>query len=158
VSKKNRNRNNNQIVQQQQPNSGFATVTQSVSFSGPLPHPSLLEKYNEVIPNGAERIMAMAERQSAHREALETKVVDSNIKNQARGTLFAFILSLVSILGGFWLIAHGQSPYGIATIITALATLAGVFVYNKHQQRKERGEKQNTIASRRADGSASRRT
>lgn len=29
--------------------------------SGPLPHPDLVEKYNKVIPNGAERIMRMAE-------------------------------------------------------------------------------------------------
>jgi hypothetical protein len=37
------------------------SASRSVSYSGPLPHPSLLAKYNEVIPNGAERMMVMAE-------------------------------------------------------------------------------------------------
>lgn len=36
-------------------------VSQSVSFQGPIPPPQLLEQYSKVIPNGAERIMAMAE-------------------------------------------------------------------------------------------------
>lgn len=33
------------------------------AFSGPLPPPAMLAQYNDVVPNGAERIMAMAERQ-----------------------------------------------------------------------------------------------
>ncbi len=33
-------------------------------FQGPLPPPELLEAYNKIIPNGAERIVAMAEKQS----------------------------------------------------------------------------------------------
>jgi hypothetical protein len=36
-------------------------------FSGPLPPTEMLQEYNRLIPNGAERIMTMAESQSAHR-------------------------------------------------------------------------------------------
>jgi uncharacterized membrane protein len=43
--------------------------------------------------------MAMAERQSAHRESLEAKVVAGNVASQARGALYAFIICLVTILG-----------------------------------------------------------
>jgi uncharacterized membrane protein len=114
---------------QQQPSGSFATVTQSVSFSGPLPHPSLLAKYNEVVPNGAERIIAMAESQSLHRQAIEARVVNSNTKSQERGGLYAFILCLVALLGGFGRIAFGKSVDGLVAIITALASLAGVFVF-----------------------------
>lgn len=70
----------------------------SSSFSGPIPPPALLEKYNEIIPNGAERILAMAEKQSTHREYLEKRVVDGNVSNQTRGSYFGFIISLVAIL------------------------------------------------------------
>ena len=34
-------------------------------YSGPLPPPQMLEQYNRAVPNGAERIMAMAEKQAA---------------------------------------------------------------------------------------------
>jgi uncharacterized membrane protein len=131
------------------PNTAIATLTQSVSFSGPLPPPGLLAKYNEVIPNGAERIMAMAERQSAHRESLEAKVVEGNVASQARGSHYAFIICLITIVGGFVLIAMGKSIYGVSAVIGSLATLAGVFVLAKRDQRKERLEKSITLEKRR---------
>jgi len=50
-------------------------------FSGPLPPPSVLSQYNQVVPGAAERIIAMAESQSEHRQQLENKVIESDIKN-----------------------------------------------------------------------------
>lgn len=121
---------------------GDIAQVQAVHFSsGPLPHPSLLAKYNDIIPNGAERIMAMAERQSAHREILESRVVNGNVANQTRGSYFAFIISLVCIVGGFVLIYEGKSAVGLSAIITSVTGLVGVFFYSKHEQRKERVEK-----------------
>lgn len=130
-------------------NTEITRVSQSVSFSGPLPPPGLLAKYNEVITNGAERIMAMAERQSVHREGIERLVIEENIASQKRGSIFAFIICLVALLGGFYLIATGKNGYGLASIIGSLATLAGVFVYAKREQRKEREEKSAALYSKR---------
>jgi uncharacterized membrane protein len=131
-----------------QPSAAVATVTQSVSFSGPLPHPALLAKYNEVIANGAERIMAMAERQSAHRESLEAQVVAGNVASQARGSHYAFIICLVTIVGGFVLIGMGKNILGISAVIGSLATLAGVFIIARREQKKERVEKQDALVLR----------
>jgi uncharacterized membrane protein len=127
----------------------LATVThQSVSFSGPLPHPSLLAKYNEVIPNGAERIMAMAERQSAHREALETLVITGNVKAQARGTVFAFIVCIIALSAGFYLVHEGREVAGFASIVGAMGGVLGTFIYSKKGQRKERDEKANALQAK----------
>ncbi len=93
--------------------------------------------------------MAMAERQSAHRESLEACVVAGNVASQARGSVFAFIICLVAVIGGFTLIATGKSAYGLAAIISSLAALAGIFVIGKYQQRKERQEKADALAARR---------
>jgi uncharacterized membrane protein len=149
VARDRRNKNqSNPVVS----NTPLATLThQSVSYSGPLPHPALLAKYNEVIPNGAERIMAMAERQSIHRESIEAKVVAGNLASQARGSIFAFIICLVSLIGGFALILTGKSVDGLVAIISSLAALAGVFVYGKYQQRRERVDKADALATRRRD-------
>jgi uncharacterized membrane protein len=114
-------------------------------FSGPLPPPEALARYNEVIPGGAERILAMAERQSAHREALESKVVNANVSSQKMGSTYAFILSLVAIVGGVWLIHDGKSVTGLATILADLAALAGVFVVSRSKQAKERVQKANAL-------------
>jgi uncharacterized membrane protein len=94
--------------------------------------------------------MAMAERQSAHRESLEAMVVAGNVKSQARGTLYAFIICMVTVIGGFVLIGLGKSVIGISAIVASLASLAGVFIYSKREQRKERVDKQGALMSRKS--------
>jgi uncharacterized membrane protein len=62
----------NKILPNNQNNSREVVVTEiSQSFSGPLPHPDVLRKFNEIIPGAAERIIKMAEDQSIHRKELE---------------------------------------------------------------------------------------
>ena len=113
----------------------------TVQFVGPLPPPDTLKQYDDALPGGAERIMALAERQSAHRQDLEKKVVDSNCKNERLGTILGFILAMTALGGGFALVAYGRDAGGIAAIVTSLATLAGVFIYGKRKQQQERAEK-----------------
>ena len=125
-------------------------TTVEASFSGPLPPPSLLAKDNEALPNGAERLMAMAERQSAHREHLEKCVVEGNVQTQKLGSVFGFIVAMTAVVGGIYLISIGRSSSGLVAIIGSLASLVGVFIYGKHQQSKERSQKVQTLDSRRA--------
>jgi uncharacterized membrane protein len=128
---------------------GVTAKIQAEYFSGPLPPPSLLARYNDLIPNGAERILAMAERQSAHRESMEAQVVTGNLAIQKQGAYLAFILSLVIILGGIFLMCMGKDAYGFASIVTSIAGLASAFIYSKHEQRKERTEKAAALDARR---------
>jgi hypothetical protein len=83
----------------------------------------------------------MAERQSAHRQGLEKAVVESNCKAQGRGQWFAFILALVVICGGVYLLAEGRSLEGFAAIILAVGSLIGALIYGRTEQRKERENK-----------------
>lgn len=59
---------------------GVQFVATATSYSGPIPPPDVLERFNQIIPKGAHRILKMAEKQQAHRHALETKVISSDIK------------------------------------------------------------------------------
>ncbi len=133
------------------PEESSATVSrlQAEYFSGPLPAPSLLAKYNEVIPGGAERILSMAERQSAHRESLEASIVHGNLEMQRRGSNRAFLLALVIILGGIYLMATGKNAWGFAAIITSLVSLVSVFAITHSKQSAERSEKSDDAPSRR---------
>jgi uncharacterized membrane protein len=123
---------------------------QTEFFSGPLPPPNVLARYNEVVTNGAERIMGMAERQSAHRESLESQIVAGNLANSKRGTLYGFIIAMVTIICGSVLIYTGHNDaYGLATILAPLAGLVTVFFYSAEKQKKERTEKAATLDERR---------
>jgi uncharacterized membrane protein YoaK (UPF0700 family) len=52
------------------------------------------------------------------------------------GPLLAFIIAMTVILGGFYMIYKGKSIEGITALVTALAALAGTFIYGKRQQQQ----------------------
>jgi len=113
-----------EIVQRQQ-QAMMTKVARAYSFSGPLPPPEVLEKYNQVAPGLAERIISMAEKQSTHRQGLERTVVESNAYVQKVGPFLGFIVAMTAVGGGIELILKGKDGYGLAAIIGALASLAG---------------------------------
>ena len=115
-------------------------------FIGPIPPPEILSKYNEALPNAAERIVAMAESQLKHRQSLEAKVVDSNCKAQQRGPIYGFLVCLAAIGGGIYLIHTGHEPSGLAAILTPLGGIAAVFIYGKISQQKQLASQATLVA------------
>jgi len=110
-------------------------------FSGPLPPPHILEKYNDIIPNGAERIMVMAEEQSKHRKELEATVIKTDSRNSLLGVIFAFILGMTAIIGGTISVLSGYSYPGTIIGSAGLVGLVSAFIYGTSQRRKERETK-----------------
>src|SRR5437016_10685078 len=121
-------------------------VSQQYSFSGPPPPREVLAKYNQAMPGLAERIISMAEQQGRHRQEIEKTVINSNAFVQKVGPFLGFIVAMTAVIGGIVLILKGKDGYGLAAIITALASLAGVFIYGKKQQRKNLDEKAQDLA------------
>lgn len=107
-------------------------------YAGPLPHPKHLEQFETVQPGAADRVIRMAEQQLAHRQELESRVVESSLKREATGQWFAFCITLAIVGGGFYVISQGYSIGGLVPMIGAIATLAGVFIYGKRKSRKDR--------------------
>ena len=69
-------------------------------FSGPLPPPDELEKYERVSPGAAKRIFAMAETESSHRRELEKSLVDNEYKEASKGQNCAVIIGTLAIICG----------------------------------------------------------
>ncbi len=124
-------------------NSQNSVQTHQISaiYSGPIPPPDLFRQYDEVLPGAAERILAMAERQSEHRQKMETTVINGDDKRATQGQLCGFIVAMTTVIGGFILIALGKDGIGISTIFGSLATLTGMFIYGSISRRKEREKK-----------------
>jgi uncharacterized membrane protein len=115
------------------------------AFAGPLPPPEVLERYNQVLPGAAERIIVMAESQHDHRQHLESTVISEGVKAQRLGTILGFVVAMTTILGGIFLMYTGKESTGLASVITALAGLVGVFIYGKHEEQKDRKKKADAI-------------
>ena len=139
--------NPNSLTPQQQL---FAKAVQSFSvrgehFSGPLPPPDVLRRYDEIFPGLGERIVAMAENQSRHRQGLEKTVVEGRAANERRGQTYGFILAPLIGLGSIGIIAIGRSTEGLSIILGELAALVGVFIYGRKRQERELAEKRQAL-------------
>ena len=72
-------------------------MMQSVEYSGPLPTPSMLAGYNDVLPGAADRIMTMAEKQAAHRQEKEIIKVRTEARDSLLGIASATLLCLIIV-------------------------------------------------------------
>jgi len=125
----------------QGPQPQFVARFQGTVFSGPLPHPDILVRYNDACPGAADRIIAMAERNQAHRQALEAKVIPARSRNETMGQIFGFVTAVIAIAGGTWLISIDKDAIGLGIIIGDLVGLVGLFLYADHRKRKDLEEK-----------------
>lgn len=107
------------------------------SFQGPLPTPEDLARYNDIEPGLANRIVLMAEKQSDHRQTLEMIAVRSGAWNSRWGLVAGWSIGMASVIGGVWIISIGKSTEGLATLITSLVSLVGIYVYGKRSMQKE---------------------
>lgn len=111
------------------------------AFSGPLPPPEILIQYNEAVPDGAERIIALAEKQADHRMALESRVVDSDIKRANWGLAAGFIVALAGLLVSYLIIDGGNTTAGLILGGIDLVGLVGAFIYGTVSRRSEREQR-----------------
>jgi len=106
-----------------------------------LPPPNELERYEALQPGITDRLLSSYEKQQEHRMELEKEVISTGAKQSLRGQIFAFILGAITIIGGLFLLIKDKNVQGYTLIVGSAATLAGVFVYGKRQNEKERIEK-----------------
>lgn len=106
--------------------------------SAPIPPAEEMRRYNEILPNAAERILAMAEKEQDFRIELNQKKLNANIElhekvlcSKKRGQSFAFF----TILLFFGLAAYlaYKEQYGLAVFAVGgiMASIVGIFVTGK---------------------------
>lgn len=111
-------------------------------FSGPLPPPSVLQGYEDVLPGAAERIVHMAEKEQSQRHTLDDSLAASVTRQQERGQWFAFMLGGGALALAAFMVHAGHPIYAIVTTVSSIATLAGALIYRRRSKPEEqsRGE------------------
>jgi uncharacterized membrane protein len=104
--------------------------------SSPVPPAELLEGYNAAIQDGAQRLFALVETQSDHRQKIEIKVVDGQSKRSDRGQIFAFILALSFGGVAVYFATIGQAVLAGTVLTTTIGGIVTTFLLGqKNQQR-----------------------
>jgi uncharacterized membrane protein len=112
------------------------------AFSGPLPPPAILAEYNDVVENGAERILVMAEKQQEHRHGIESRVVRSNTSDQRLGLVLGFVVMMSVAASGVWCVSVGKDITGLSALIAAVGGPVVAFIYGRKKQSDERKSKE----------------
>lgn len=122
--------------------SASVLLHQQSSFSGPLPPPEILKKFDELVPGSAERIIKMAEGQFAHRTELERQVISSDIQRSKWGQILGFVVAIVGLLSSVIVSIYGGQIAGSVLGGGTLVSLVSVFVYGTKSRNKERLDKE----------------
>jgi len=104
-------------------------VVESHIYSGPLPHPEMLRQYEQALPGCGTAILEQWTKETAHRQGLEVKVVDSELQTTRRGQLFGFAVALLAMLIGAALIVLDKDVYGLIALLAPAGLLAGRFLF-----------------------------
>lgn len=111
------------------------TVQKQELFQGPIPHPDLLKKYDEVVLGAAERILRLAEEEQQHRHEMDLNDADNNKKLlqlseseissisefRKRGQLFGFVICVICVLAAFYA-TYNQMSWKIIVAFLTLPT------------------------------------
>jgi len=115
-------------------------VLAQMSYSGPLPHPFIIERYDQVVPGAAERILAAFEKQSAHRQELEKRVIEADILNERLGLGSAFLLTIFLIVVGTYITTTGYPYVGGIIFSTTIAAVVSITLFKRKQAKEEQSE------------------
>ena len=116
-------------------------VTMHKTHSGPLPDPQTLAEYSSIIPNGAERIMQMAEKQLNHRMQMENKVIGGQLLQSNIGQILAFLIGLAALSASTYCIVNNYEWSGSLLGLAGLTGLVTAFIKGRDQQEKSLEDK-----------------
>lgn len=108
------------------------TQHQAQHWSGPLPRPSDLANFNDIIPDGADRIMKMVEQEQAHRIAHDESVMKALAGDTKRGHFLGAFISVFALAGAVITAYFGAHPtVSIALVGLPVATIIQAFISSR---------------------------
>ncbi len=132
-------------VQEQDSSRGQLVHKSELTFSGPLPPPSVLASYEELLPGAADRIITLAEKQLEHRMYLEKSVVDGGNRHATEGVIAAVTIEAMFIGAACYLAHLGLGGDAIKVMGASAVGLLGAFGFGTISRRNERTRKQKQL-------------
>ncbi len=122
----------------QQQNNHVVEYEKQEMFSGPVPHPEIIERYEKIYPGAAKQIFEEYDRQVLHRHKLEASVVKTDNIKSILGVVFGFTLAMSALIGGIVVaLIQGISLFSSGLSFSGLALLVLAFTTIRKKQEKE---------------------
>ncbi|MCK4246549.1 DUF2335 domain-containing protein [Candidatus Bipolaricaulota bacterium] len=125
---------------------GYLLATRVVSkiYRGPLPPPEDIAAYNNHIPDGANRIMCMAEEALKSRIKIGESSLKAQIKQSGRGQMFGLLIGLFGIATGAIVTLMGCEVVGGIIAGFTVVSIATAFITGQKRQRASSPQQRNT--------------
>ena len=107
------------------------------SYSGPLPPPSHLAKYEEVLPGTADRLLTMAEKSLESSQNYAVQELETKERSELSGRRHSFWLVIIIFLGAVYLLSNDKSIEGLGILLFELVGIVGVLVYNERRRKED---------------------
>lgn len=131
-------------------------LSTSVQFTGPIPPPGILEQYNRIFPDAANRFISMAEREQEHRHKMHEKLIDAQILDNKQerterrlGQIFGLTVGVVSIIAGSVTAVLDASIAGsiVGGVLgsAGVAGLVSIYVLGRREQQKAQTQLESSI-------------
>lgn len=118
------------------------------TYSGPIPPPSMLRGYEEVVPGSAKSLFDIFIKQARHRMELEKKVIEADIQRANWGLLAGLVVSLAFLAASTAMVLGGFQVAGTIIGSIDLVGLVTVFVIGHRMRQTERAEKRESVVGR----------
>lgn len=127
---------------QQRPNQGPRGFVATQTIVGPLPSAAELERYQAIIPDMPERLLANFEKQTDHRIDLENRVIQGDIHRADLGLKAGWTFAVLLLAASVFLISTSHESVGVLGLLTEFAWLGGSFIYTDIRRRQERNRRE----------------
>lgn len=142
MSRRQRNKSKPPSTSRQQPptpppsdnRQSIQATSRKVSFSsGPIPPPEILKGYEQTLPGAADRIIAMAEKETNHRHDMEKSTSDKEFREARTGQVLGFLIGCLIIIAGVVMAILGKPWTGAAIVGGAVIGLVIAFIIGRQE-------------------------
>ena len=113
------------------PESNTQATLVAQQYTGPIPMASELEKYEQVLPGAADRILKMAEKNNENEIDLRNKTLKYQARDTLLGTIFTFFTVFAFLVVGVYLVSIGKNVSSLGewvSLIAGAGTIASSFL------------------------------
>lgn len=108
-------------------------------YSGPIPSPDTLARYEQAVPGAADRIMTMAERELAQQQKVEMAAASNHERRRLAWLGLWGVIALAGLALAGTLTVLGQPALGFAIAMLAIAVFTVALAYGVRKSRKAPG-------------------
>jgi uncharacterized membrane protein len=105
-------------------------------YTGPIPEPEALAEYERINPGLADRLVTMAEKEQTLRHTILRWRTLAQIWVTAAGQIFGFVIGVLAICLGGFLLYHDKNLAGFTTFLSGVVMLVTAFIYRQNRTRQ----------------------